>query len=61
MNSMTLEQLRATASAGGVTGVTLKGQAAASSLKSPPVAAKAPFWRRPAARSRAALVIPLLR
>jgi hypothetical protein len=51
MHSMTLEQLRATASAGGVKGVTLKGQGGSFSLKSPLAAVRLPFWRRPAHRA----------
>lgn len=43
MQSMTLEQLRATVSAGGVVGVTLKGRAAVSLWKLPPAAGKTLF------------------
>lgn len=53
MHSMTLEQLRATANAGGVKGVTLKGQGGGFSLKSPLAVVRLPFWRRPAVQSRA--------
>lgn len=45
MRSMSLEQLRATISAGGVTGVTLSRAVGASSPKSPPAAAKMPKAR----------------
>jgi len=59
MQSMTIEQLRAASDAGGVEGVTLKGQGGAFLVQIATRSGPLPCWRRPAATSRAVSAIPL--